>query len=426
MGHRTPGLAIAVVGLLAVGAPPAAAQDESGLITFESNRDGPLGEIYTMRPDGSAKTRLTHNAVRDISAAWSANGSGIVFSRGLENWDLFRMSADGSEQKQLTATPDQEINAMWSPDGEQIAFERQPRGQATRGGSQVFVLDVDSGAERRLTTGGQLDRASKSTPAWSPDGSRIAYAFRGGGDFDIAITDVDSGETEVMTENTVDDVGPAWSPDGDQVAFSRRAGRGAVLIVADPETRREQRLTTGTRDAFAPSWSPNGDSITFSASNRRDTRAQGEYEILRVDLTTGAVLQLTTSYPGRDIAPNWGTAAQAPLARLALALPPDPPASFCAWTGTNERDTKNGSPYKRDVMCGKDGGDTLDGLAKADTLKGGNHLDVLYGSGGADDFVTRYDDSNDGNGDDIYGGTGADEAWIDCSDDVVSAAWRCG
>ena len=42
----------------------------AGWIVFESNRDNPLTELYTMRPDGSAKTRLTYNAVRDISAAW--------------------------------------------------------------------------------------------------------------------------------------------------------------------------------------------------------------------------------------------------------------------------------------------------------------------------------------------------------------------
>ena len=75
MRIRTSRLSLVLVAIVAATAPPAAAQDDSGLIAFESNRDGTLTEIYTMRPDGSAQTRLTHNGVRDISAAWSPDGS---------------------------------------------------------------------------------------------------------------------------------------------------------------------------------------------------------------------------------------------------------------------------------------------------------------------------------------------------------------
>ena len=70
------------------------------------------------------------------------------------------------------------------------------------------------------------------------------------------------------------------------------------------------------------------------------------------------MIPLTTSYPGPDVAPDWGDAAQAAFARLAQ-LPADPPASFCTWTGTNKAETKYGSPFKPDVMCGKGGGDVL-------------------------------------------------------------------
>src|SRR3954471_24571034 len=97
-------------------APHPARQGESGLILFESNRDG-LEEIYVMRPDGTAKTRLTRNRVRDISAVWSPDGGQIALSRGLRNWELFLMDAAGATQERLTRTVQDEINPAWSPDG---------------------------------------------------------------------------------------------------------------------------------------------------------------------------------------------------------------------------------------------------------------------------------------------------------------------
>ncbi len=420
MARTIPALFL-MAAVVAAAAPPAAAQDESGVITFESNRHG-LTEIYAMRPDGSDKTRLTRNRVRDIAAARSPDGAEIVFARGLQSWELFRMAADGTGAEQLTFTSEDELNAVWAPDGRQIAFERQSRG-AFGPNSEIYLLDLDSRQERPVTGASDLAPLSKSTPAWAPDGTRMAYAVRRNGQLDIAVTDLATDETTFVTDTPADEVRPAWSPDSSRLVFSRAADRGASLVVASPDGGQEETLTTGRRDAFAASWSPAGTSIAFSAPGSRDRGAEGEYEILRIDLGTGRVRQLTTSHPGRDVAPHWAPGSPSASARARIAvIPADPPASFCTWAGAAGADVKDGSIFAADVLCGKGGNDRLYGHGGNDTLKAGTGDDRVYGQENSDDLITR----GDGPGDLANGGSGSDEAWIDCGDSPVSTAWRCG
>jgi len=402
-------LVIVTLAALAVTAPPASAQD--GLIVFESERDGPLTEIYAMRPDGSAKTRLTYNAARDISAEWSPDGAEIAFSRGVGNWELFRMAADGSRQEQLTYTPQDELNPVWAPDGRRVAFERQSGGVTS-----VHVLDLDTREESIVAAGA-------STPAWSPVRDEVAYAVRNGARLDVAVTDLDSGSTRQMTHNAVDDVGPSWSPDGEQLLFSRRAGWGSQLVVMDADGGGggERMLPTGSADAFSASWAPSGEAIAFSTPSGRDRRYEGQYEIVRLDLATGAVSELTTSFPGRDVAPDWGATEATPMARAAQ-VPADPPVGFCTKTGNGKANKIGGTNFTQDVLCGKAGNDKLTGRGKADLLQAGTGDDRVFGGGGSDNLVTR----GDGGGDVLNGGTGADAAWTDCGDTVTSAVFRCG
>ena len=175
------------------------------------------------------------------------------------------MRADGSAQERLTTTPEDEVNAVWSPDGSEIAFERQHRGADP----QIFVLDLGSGSEQRVSAG--------SSPTWSPDGSNSSPTPCATARTSTSRSPtVGTGETQMMTQNTVDDIGAeSRAPDGQELAFSRRVGRGAQLVVADLSSGQERVLPTGSLDAFGPAWSPDGGSLAFSASSARDTRRAG-------------------------------------------------------------------------------------------------------------------------------------------------------
>jgi TolB protein len=107
-------------------------------------------------------------------------------------------------------------------------------------------------------------------PAWSPDGTRLAYQCYVGPphDIDICVINLDGTGLVHVTSSTAQDSGPVWSPDGTRLLFSRvlPANNGAKLMVVDVTTRQETNVTAavaGRWDAF-PDWSPDGTSIVFS------------------------------------------------------------------------------------------------------------------------------------------------------------------
>ncbi|HEX7898759.1 MAG TPA: S41 family peptidase [Planctomycetota bacterium] len=100
-------------------------------------------------------------------------------------------------------------------------------------------------------------------PALSPDGRRLAFAWRG----DLWICPAEGGPAERVTTDPGDERKPCWSPDGLRLAYAGDANGTLDLYVLDLATREARRLTRHTADDDAPAWSPDGAWIAFQ-SNR--------------------------------------------------------------------------------------------------------------------------------------------------------------
>jgi dipeptidyl aminopeptidase/acylaminoacyl peptidase len=127
------------------------------------------------------------------------------------------MNADGSSQTRLTNSPGFDISPAWSPDGSRIAFR-----SSRDGNSEIYVMNADGTIPLRLTDNPAVD----STPQWSPDGTKLAFTSNRDGNFEVYVMNADGTSETRLTDNLAEDVAPAWSPDGTQIAFSSdRDGR---------------------------------------------------------------------------------------------------------------------------------------------------------------------------------------------------------
>jgi Tol biopolymer transport system component len=236
------------------------------------------GDLFTVRSDGTALTRLTRTRARESAPAWSPDGMRLLFIRETRgNADVFVAGADGRRPRRITDTRRaNEYTPAWSPDGRRIAFTSNRTGDY-----ELYVARADGAGVRRLTVDARRGYGSY-LPAWSPDGRWIAFSnnSRTPENAEIYVVRPDGKGLRRLThtrgnaEILGDDGWPAWSPDGRQIVFSsNRTGDGDVWIMA-ADGRRERRLTgLRRRDDWAPRFSPDGALIAFHSLDERGRSA---------------------------------------------------------------------------------------------------------------------------------------------------------
>jgi Tol biopolymer transport system component len=136
---------------------------------------------------------------------------------------------------------------------------------STRDGDYaLFGVAADGGDEHRLTKQ-KGDPATPSglffqtAPAWSPNGTRIAFASRRDGPSHIFVMGLDGQDVRPVTSSARDDDRPTWSPDGRRIAF----GREGALFVAPAASGAARRLGRGLGSADDPAWSPDGKLVAY-------------------------------------------------------------------------------------------------------------------------------------------------------------------
>lgn len=185
-------------------------------------------EIYAMNQDGSGIVRLTFSPGRDENPAWSPDGTKIAFASLRNtpvcdgtpsspcNWEIYVMNADGSGVTRLTDHPAVDQSPAWSPDGSKIAFTSARAGVPIG----VYVMNADGSDVRRITQSMWGDHSV----SWSPDGTKLATTRCCPHSFEVWTMNSDGTNAtplSTMTDNSIGDFGPEWSPDGARILFWR-------------------------------------------------------------------------------------------------------------------------------------------------------------------------------------------------------------
>lgn len=239
------------------------------------------GFSYTV---GVEQLRATAHKIADVLYEELTGEAGVFSTRicyvvkAPERFELQVADADGGNADFILAHREPIISPAWSPDGTRIAYVSFERRKPI-----VFVHSLADGSRQVLAN----FEGANSSPAWSPDGSRLAITLTRDGVAQIYVMAADGSSISRLTNSQSIDTEAAWSPDGRTILFTSDRGGSPQIYRMPSGGGNAERVTFEGNYNVTPRWSPDGRSFCFIQRN------SGRYNVAVQELGSREAVLLT-------------------------------------------------------------------------------------------------------------------------------------
>ncbi|MDQ1831891.1 Tol-Pal system beta propeller repeat protein TolB [Massilia scottii] len=242
-------------------------------------------------------TRLSAHKIADdiyekLTGSRGAFATRVAYvneNRGARDYRLEIADADGEAVQVAVRSNEPIISPAWSPDGTKVAYvsfeKRKPI---------IYVQDLVTGGRKIVVN----EKGSNSAPSWSPDGTRLTVALSKDGHTQVYIVGVDgSGLRRVSNSNGID-TEPQFSADGQTIYFTSDRSGGPQIYKMSANGGAAQRVTFNGSYNISPRVSSDGKTLAWVS--QRD----GGYSLYAMDLASGQELRLADAATEPSFSPN--------------------------------------------------------------------------------------------------------------------------
>jgi TolB protein len=239
------------------------------------------GMDYQIAP---SQVRSTAHKIADIIYQKLTGQAGIFASRIAyitktgKRYALQVADADGYNPQTVVSSNEPLISPAWSPDGTKLAYVSFEKKKPI-----IFVQSLTSGSREILAN----YKGNNSAPAWSPDGSKLAIVLTYGANSQIYTISSNGGNLKQITKSSAIDTEPIFSPDGSMIYFSSDRGGRPQIYKVPADGGAASRVTFEGAYNVSPHFSPDGKALAYIRNDG------GKFRVALHDLASGQVQLLS-------------------------------------------------------------------------------------------------------------------------------------
>jgi TolB protein len=268
---------------------------------LDTIKQGQLDGLSYVSP--ASDLRLTAHRIADRIYEKLTGERGVFATRiayvvqtSRTSWELHIADADGANPQAALRSREPIISPAWSPDGTRLAYVSFETGKPV-----VYVHTVMTGTRKAVAN----FRGSNSAPAWSPDGRTLAVTLTREGNSQVFLMNADGSNVRRLTTSSGIDTEPCFSPDGQSIYFTSDRGGGPQIYRMPANGGSAQRVTFNGDYNISPRLSPDGKLLAYVG------RRSGQFKVQVLDLASGQETAVTDT--NRDESPSF-----APNGRMLL------------------------------------------------------------------------------------------------------------